>query len=126
MSTKPSSLQLQQPKFRLGSRGEQLAIQYLQTQNIIVLARNVRWKHLEVDLIAVDQTNQELVFVEVKTRKSRLVPGYTAINRVKMRALYRFALAFVKATQSQRTFRLDAITIDSAGCQHFRNLSWFA
>lgn len=125
MSTKPSLLQLQQPNFRLGSRGEQLAIQYLHQQNIVVLAHNVRWKHLEVDLIAVDRNNQELVFVEVKTRKSTLVPSYTAVNYSKVKALRRFALAFVKATQSQRTFRLDAITVDSTGCHHFRNISWW-
>ena len=51
----------------LGRRGEQLAVTYLQRRGYTVLARNVRSRHGELDLIVRDA--RALVFVEVKTRR---------------------------------------------------------
>ncbi len=50
----------------VGRRGEQLAAAYLRRRGCEVLARNVRTRHGEIDVIARD--GRALVFVEVKTR----------------------------------------------------------
>ena len=50
----------------LGSRGEESAAQYLTEQGYEILGRNVHLGHLEVDIIAKNETH--LVFAEVKTR----------------------------------------------------------
>jgi putative endonuclease len=52
----------------LGDRGEQLARAHVRRRGYTVLARNVRTRHGEVDLIARD--GPTLVFVEVKTRRA--------------------------------------------------------
>lgn len=52
----------------LGSHGETLAAAHLQRRGFTVVARNVRTRHGEIDLIACD--GGALVFVEVKTRRA--------------------------------------------------------
>jgi len=57
----------------LGTKGEDIAAEYLQEQGIIVLERNYRFERAEVDLVCFEpaqiyEQGGELVFVEVKTR----------------------------------------------------------
>lgn len=52
----------------LGRRGEQLAADHLRGLGWLVLERNWRCPHGEIDIVAVEDT--ELVVVEVKTRRS--------------------------------------------------------
>ena len=52
---------------RVGSEGEQLACEYLQSQGYEILARNYRACNGEIDIIA--RQGKTLVFVEVKTRQ---------------------------------------------------------
>ncbi|HUB75799.1 MAG TPA: YraN family protein, partial [Solirubrobacteraceae bacterium] len=56
------------PRRALGRRGERLAAAHLQRLGFAILARNVRTRHGEIDLIACD--GETLTFVEVKTRRS--------------------------------------------------------
>jgi putative endonuclease len=51
----------------LGQLGEELAAQYLQRHGYLILERNYRCAHGEVDIIARDQ--QRLAFVEVRARR---------------------------------------------------------
>jgi putative endonuclease len=53
---------------RLGDRGEEAARQFLQAKGYQVLAAKYRCQWGEVDLVA--QEGDELVFVEVRTRRS--------------------------------------------------------
>jgi len=55
-------------KIKKGSEGEQLAASYLEKKGYVILERNYRYKHAEIDLIV--QKDEWLVFVEVKTRGS--------------------------------------------------------
>lgn len=50
----------------LGRHGEDLAAQYLEDQGLVVLSRNWRCRHGELDLVATDA--DRLVVCEVKTR----------------------------------------------------------
>lgn len=49
-----------------GQCGEQRAAEFLQRHGYVILARNYRWKHGEIDIICADV--RYLVFAEVKTR----------------------------------------------------------
>ena len=51
-----------------GKQGEELAAQFLMEKGYEILERNWRNRHKEIDIIAKD--GEELVIVEVKTRKS--------------------------------------------------------
>jgi putative endonuclease len=111
----------------LGRRGEELAAGYLRGLGFVVLARNVRTRHGEIDLIARRAT--VLVFVEVKTRRvgarqHRLredqlpLSGLGAHQRLRLRRLAGAWLAEQRgATRGAHTIRLDAIgvVIDTDG-----------
>ncbi|MCF0234009.1 MAG: YraN family protein, partial [Thermoguttaceae bacterium] len=58
------------PKDVLGRDGERLAFEYFhRNPNIQILGCGVETYFCELDLIFIDKTTRELVFVEVKTRK---------------------------------------------------------
>jgi putative endonuclease len=69
-----------------GAEGEELAVNYLVKSDYLILERNWRCKHFEIDIIATHQSL--LVFVEVKTRTS-LAFGYPeeSISKIKMKRL---------------------------------------
>ncbi len=52
----------------LGRRGEEIAVRYLQKKGYGLLDRNYYTRFGELDIIC--EKNKELIFVEVKTRKS--------------------------------------------------------
>ena len=53
----------------VGTSYEALAARFLETAGYQILCRNFRTRHGEIDLIAFDQKEEALVFVEVKYRK---------------------------------------------------------
>lgn len=56
--------------YKLGLKGEEIAVDYLRKHGYQILEQ--RWKdhHLEIDIIAFDPSTSELVSIEVKTRSS--------------------------------------------------------
>lgn len=56
----------------IGNQIETLAAIYLQNNNLELLIKNFRSKTGEIDLICNDQEQKQIVFVEVKYRKSVL------------------------------------------------------
>jgi putative endonuclease len=61
------------PRRRLGARGEELAARHLEARGCEVIARNFRTRFGELDLVARDE--RFLVFCEVKTRIMRGAGG---------------------------------------------------
>lgn len=57
-------------KQALGMHGEDLACDYLEKNDYIIVERNFRCKLGEIDIIAKDVLKDELVFIEVKTRSN--------------------------------------------------------
>jgi putative endonuclease len=53
----------------MGTEGESLAAQFLEAKGYTILEKNYRFDRGEIDLVAKD--GQELVFIEVKARRSR-------------------------------------------------------
>ena len=51
-----------------GKIGEDIACKYLEKNNYTIIERNFRCKQGEIDIIACDELEKELVFLEVKTR----------------------------------------------------------
>jgi putative endonuclease len=58
------------PRRKLGALGEQLAVEHLRRLGFVIVERNVRTRHGEIDLIAFDEQGT-LIFVEVKTLRAR-------------------------------------------------------
>ena len=58
-----------QRPYDLGKSGEEIALNYLEDKKYKIIARGFRLFRGEIDIVAFDR--KTLVFVEVKTRKSR-------------------------------------------------------
>lgn len=54
----------------IGKWGENLACKYLEENNYKVIERNFLCRQGEIDIVARDFLNNELVFIEVKTRSN--------------------------------------------------------
>lgn len=82
----------------LGRRGEDLAARYLEQQGLVVLSRNWRCRHGELDLVATDA--DRLVVCEVKTRSSsRFGEPAEAVNWRKAARIRRVTQAWLAAHQ---------------------------
>ncbi len=80
----------------LGVRGESIAAGALETRGFTLIARNVRTRSGEIDLIASDAAG--LVFVEVKTRATeRFGDPWRAVGRTKLDHMKRAALEYLES-----------------------------
>lgn len=76
-----------------GNYGEDLACQYLATNNFQILTRNFHCQFGEIDIIAAKDA--VIHFVEVKNRTSDLVPGRFAVNANKQKHIKKVANYFL-------------------------------
>ncbi len=87
------------PRHKLGVKGERLAANYLKRkEHYRILYRNFRPKDGgEIDLVCRDVKRHELVFVEVKTRRTedQFHPS-DAVTRSKQDRLFRGAVAWLR------------------------------
>lgn len=108
-------------RIALGQRGEQLALEYLRARGLVVLDRNWRPSRQgvrgELDLVARD--GDDLVIVEVKTRRSIAYGApIEAVTSRKMRTLRSLALAWLehRSVHAPRLrFDVIAVTIPPVG-----------
>ena len=108
----------------LGKLGEDLATQFLINKGYMILERNWRSHHKEVDIIALD--GKTLVIVEVKTRKSDEygLPDL-AVNKRKQRLLISAANAYILSHPIDLEARFDIISIyfegENAVIEHYED-----
>jgi putative endonuclease len=113
----------------LGQRGEDAALSYLQAQGYTLLARNWRCAYGELDLVM--QQHGQLVFVEVKARRS-LTPddALAGLTAAKLSRLTTAIYHYLDAHQLPADgWRLDVVGValngDRASIQHVENcLDW--
>lgn len=102
------------PRRRIGDAGERLAAEYLERRGHRIVARNVRRREGEIDLVTVD--GDTLVFVEVKLRRAGAFGGaIEALSAAKQRRLQ--ALAEVYAAEHPelpRQQRIDLVAVELA------------
>ncbi len=98
-----------------GASYEALAARHLESNGLNLLARNVRSRGGELDLVA--EQGRTLVFVEVRFRACDQFGGACAsVDRYKQRRLVRAAQQFLarNPTLAQRPCRFDLVAIDGA------------
>lgn len=98
---------------KLGYQGEDYAADYLVGLGYTLVTRNWRCKIGEIDLIAVD--NQELVIVEVRTRRGEEAVSQAAesITSQKQARLYSLAEAYTAENQLENvhSVRIDVVAV---------------
>ena len=105
----------QQPRSaraRLGAWGEALATAYLRRQGYAILATNYRCPEGEMDIVA--QEGDTLVFVEVRTRRSRMMgTPAESVTAAKRGRLITVAQRFIQEhPESSQEWRIDVIAIE--------------
>jgi putative endonuclease len=95
---------------KLGTKGEDIAAEYLRTKGYKILNRNWRFGQKEIDLIGA--MGDMVVFVEIKTRTG-LQFGYPeeAVNKQKQRFLKAAAAVYTQQRPEFRVSRFDIIAI---------------
>lgn len=99
---------------RVGREGEEAAARFLEGRGYRIVARNVRFRHGEIDIVAEDEG--ALVFVEVKTRRSdRFGTAAEAVNGAKQRQLVALASLYLAGLRSgtDRACRFDVVSVNS-------------
>ena len=106
------------PKQMLGKMGESLAQKYLISLGYEIIDRNYYTRYGEIDIIAYQahdyqRENKELVFIEVKTRRTKTF-GFPedSINTKKRSALISSSLAYLQNhPEVTEDWRIDVIAI---------------
>ncbi len=94
----------------LGKLGEERVAKYLKSKGYIILKRNWRDRFGEVDIIA--ETKENIVFVEVKTRKEdAMLSGLEAVDEKKMRLIKNEAVMFTKRLNTDSQPRIDVAEV---------------
>lgn len=100
----------------IGNQGEQIAAEYLVKNGYNILHKNWRYKKLEIDIIARDK--DELVIVEVKTRKNEDFEGPNdVVTKKKQKYLIEAAGAYIEEFDIDRETRFDIIHIITQGME---------
>lgn len=96
---------------RLGMLGENLAHAYLKQSGWLILDRNWRCRHGEIDLVGLD--GSELVICEVRTRQGeRAGTPLESVTQRKIRRLRLLAWQWIQARGARpRSVRIDVIGI---------------
>jgi putative endonuclease len=96
----------------MGGRGERAAAGHLRRSGYRILARNLRTRFGEIDLIAEDRRRGHIVIVEVKTGESDAIAPELHVNFAKQRKLSALAAHLVRRHHlSDRTIRFDVIGV---------------
>jgi putative endonuclease len=109
----------------LGKAGEDLAARFLEQQGFKIIGRNYRFERGEIDLIA--EEGEELVFVEVKTRRSSVFGApEDAVTEEKQEQVHAVAEGYLfEHDIDNRPCRFDVVAIDfengQADIRHIRN-----
>ncbi len=94
----------------IGRIGEEKVADYLKAKGYIILKRNYKDRYGEVDIIA--QNEENIVFVEVKTRnKNALVSGFEAVDLKKQRLIKNEAIMFTKRYKTELSPRIDVAVV---------------
>ncbi len=113
-------------------QGEDFAAKFLQKKGYKILDRNFRKSYGELDIVAIEQKTETLVFVEVKTRtSSEFGSPFEAITPWKLKTLIKTA-QFYKLSHKNlpESLRIDAIGIKinnngEMDVDHIQNITGF-
>ena len=94
----------------LGKRGEEVAAKYLESKGYVILARNWRNCHKEIDIVAKD--GETLVIVEVKTRHGNTFgEPYDSVTQFKERLLISAANSYIHKFNMDCETRFDIVSV---------------
>ncbi len=108
----------------LGDFGERVAAHRLGSQGMRILERNVRIGRIEIDLVALD--GEEVVFVEVRTRRGPAGLAAESVNQAKLRRMWESAMGYCASHDIDlERARIDVVAVDLDGRGQARSVEHF-
>lgn len=101
-----------QTKKEYGNKGEALVVEYLMKKGYMILNRNWRCGHWELDIVA--EKDGVIVFVEVKTRRRETLPRDTISER-QIRTLTQAAEMYLREMTQVKECRFDLVMVNKTG-----------
>ena len=106
---------------QLGRLGEDIACRMLESMGHMILERNWRSGHLEIDIISHDAAG--IHFVEVKTRRESVqAPPQESVNRRKQSRIVRAAQSFLRSGKGKpfgsHECMFDVVAVTFHGDEH--------
>lgn len=96
----------------IGSKGEQLAADFLSAKGYRIVQRNYFAFKVEIDLIALDESTNQIVFIEVKTLQNDFFQQpYEEVNLKKQRNIIKAADTYLRRHDIDKEARFDVISI---------------
>ncbi|RRA96776.1 YraN family protein [Paenimyroides viscosum] len=93
-----------------GKKGEQLAKEFLEANNYVILETNYRYKKAEIDIIALK--NNILAIIEVKTRTSiDFGEPESFVNNKKIKLILEATNAYIDSKDIDYEVSLDIISV---------------
>ena len=115
-------------KNRLGANGELIARKFLIDKDLKFIKHNYRYERAEVDLIFEDEKEKLLIFIEVKTRRSKEYgEPEESVTFSKREQIKKASLGFVNENEKYHShdLRIDVVSIflyeDKAEINHIEN-----
>ena len=108
----------------LGKFSEDRAAEYLLSLGWIIIARNVKIFHGELDIVAIDTkiTPEELVVVEVRSRTiGKIQSPIDSVGARKLNSLIKSSREFIDEIEWQKFWRIDLIGITLKNKDDFQN-----
>ena len=96
----------------IGSKGEQLATDFLSAKGYRIVQRNYFAFKVEIDLIALDESTNQIVFIEVKTLQNDFFQQpYEEVNLKKQRNIIKAADTYLRRHDIDKEARFDVVSI---------------
>ena len=111
----------------MGKNSEDLATDYLVGHGYQILDRNIVFHKFELDIIAFDPKFQELVFVEVKSRRTgQYGDPSQAVNQHKLKNMKTVAQIYQTKHNYRGDYRFDIVSVlANHQVKHYTNVSWY-
>lgn len=112
---------------QLGKWGEEISAEYLIEKGYIIREKDWRCGKRDIDLIAITADLTTVVFVEVKTRKTKdIISPEDAVTKQKIRNIAIAAKNYIKMFNIEQEVRFDIIAItgtcvENAEIKHIEN-----
>lgn len=96
----------------IGTKGEQIAADFLSAKGYRIVQRNYFAFKVEIDLIALDESTNQIVFIEVKTlRNDFFQQPYEEVNLKKQRNIIKAADTYLRRHDIDKEARFDVVSI---------------
>lgn len=97
-------------KIKTGSKGENMAAEFLKEKGFEIVARNYRYKRSEIDLIV--KRENWLLFIEVKTRSSsEFGEPEEFVDDFKARMIFEAAEEYIFSNDWKGHIRFDVVSV---------------